>query len=263
MSSGGQDREAERDRGQRRVGLGDVAVGARRGSRRAPAPARRARARAPGRASRRRSRRRCRRRPGRAAGTARVDRGRVGQHRQREDLAAGVPDADQRRRRRTPRPNGADRASTASSAPAARITEDDEVALLLADPGAERRPRRREQQRRADEADEQDRRRALAVEHVGGQVVDAGEHAAGGERLHARTSISSSRKSRAPATIRSWSRSVPGPGCDRADRRAPGAAVGATHADHDDERPSRRPSRGSRPGRRPRRGSPARSRRRA
>ena len=68
--------------------------------------------------------------------------------------------------------------------------------------------------------------------------------------------VSSSRKSRAPATIRSWSRSVPAPGCDRADRRVPGADVGADDADHDEQRRRPRPSRGSRPGRRARRGSP-------
>ncbi len=135
----------------------------------------------------------------------------------------------------TTRPNGADRASTASSAPAARTTERRQVSLLLADPRPERRPRRRQQQRRTDEADEQHGRRALAVEHVGRHVVDAGQHAAGGERLHDEGDQQQPEVACAgddPQLVAQRARS----GLDRAHRGVSRAAVGGHHADHDDER---------------------------
>ena len=228
-----QHREAERDRGLRGLRLGHVAVGARavaadgQHEREQPGAQREAERLAGG--------------PDagvdadpRAPGPARVDGRRVGEHREREDLAAGVPDTDQRDRgddeaeRRRAGQHGQQRAGG----------EDDgrgQVALLLADPRAEGRPRRREQQRRTDEADEQHGRRALAVEHVGRHVVDSREHAAGGERLHDEGDQQQPEVARAgddPQLVAQRAR----PGLDRTHRGVPGAPVGGHHADDDDQR---------------------------
>ena len=106
--------------------------------------------------------------------------------------------------------------------------------LLLADPGAEGRPRRREQECRADEADEQHGRRALAVEHVGRHVVDAREHAAGGQRLHDEGDQQQPEVPCAGDDPQLVAQRA-GPGLDRTQRRVSGAAVGGHHADDDDQ----------------------------
>ena len=118
VRAAGSDREAEGDRGERRVGLADVAALARQvaAEREHHGEDRRAEGQAEGLAGRPDARVDA---GAVLAGPRGVDRRGVGQHRHREDLAPGVADAHQRRSRRSPHVVARPRASTASAAPAA------------------------------------------------------------------------------------------------------------------------------------------------
>ena len=155
------------------------------------------------------------------AGAPGVHRRRVGEHRHREDLGAGVPEPDQRRRGVHPPRGGRVATRRAAAAASGEDERGGDVPLLLADPLAQRAPGRGQQQRRTDEADEQDRGRALVDEHPARDVGDAGEHRAGGQRLHHEGAEQQPEVAGAGDDAQLLAQR-PGAGGDPADRRATG-----------------------------------------